>query len=224
MEQKGKTIFFNKLLMTLTTLFLFIFTACNNNSSNTNSTPVPINPVLPMTVAPGCVGCMQNAGVYGYLATTDSYNGSRSMYLGLDFYGNSSMGNFMDPKIPLKYSGIVQAKGILRVQYSDTDLCNLPHGDYAVATLSPGTWQGGVTSYGLSGFGPSSLRLQAQSMQNGSLLIFHFVQGIIYNGTSLNGVTKLETARLGGSIVIETLNGNICHASLLGATLPIELN
>lgn len=205
---------------------LFFITACNKNTSN-SSQPAVINPLLPTVpgvVAPGCVSCITNGAQMGFLATTDSNNGGRSMYLGLDFYGDATRADFNDPKVPLKYAGIVQAKGLLRVQSLDTSLCNLPPGDYMISTVQAGTWQGGfMSTLALNSFGPSNLRLQGVSAQNGGILLFTFVQGAIYNGSSINGVSNVETARMGGSIKIETFNGMPCHATLLGGTLPIEL-
>lgn len=215
-----------KLVPILSMFVLSFMTACNNGSSKSSpAVSVPIMANYPNSIAPGgCNGCMTNPAQTVFMVSTDSNNGGQSMTLSLDFYGDITRGDFNDPKIPLKYSGVIQAKGLFRVLAADTDLCNLPPGDYMVTTMQAGMWQAGtIASLGLSGFGPVNLKLQAQSMQNGSILVFDFVQGIIYNGISLNGVTKLEVNKLGGTIANLMLNGQVCHASLLTTTLPIVL-
>ncbi len=211
----AKKIFLNKnmsqiMTMFMSLFFIFVVAACGNSSSNKKGNRV-VAPVLPLSVAAGCQGCLMNQGQIGFIATTDSNNGSKSFYLGLDLYGDVARANFNDPKIPLIYSGIVQAKGVLKVQYAETYLCNIMPGDYIVSTVTAGTWQGGIMS---------GLRLQAHSLQTGQLLLLTFIQGVINNPTSLNGVMRGEVNRLIGSIRIDSLNGQVC----LGSTaLPIEL-
>jgi hypothetical protein len=216
----------NRFYMILTTLlaisFLGLFSACNQNKSKKSAPPMP-PPVapLPITISPGCTTCL-NMGQMAFLATTDSETGSSSMYMGLDFYGDISRGfDFNNPKIPTLYSGMVQVHGRLQIRVMSTDFCNAPPGDYEVRTMAPGNWQSGVTGYSFGGTGPSSLRLEARSL-NGYFLVISIAQGIIYNSTSMNGTNKLETNRMGGTLLVESFNGQICR-SLLGNAISLEL-
>jgi hypothetical protein len=109
----------------------------------------------------------------------------------------------------------------LQIRNFDNDLCNAPVGDYEVFTANSGIWQYGVTGTALSGFGPANLRLEARST-NGSILVVTFVQGIIYNNISQNRTNKLEINRMGGTFLVEAVNGQLCR-SLQGTALTLEL-
>jgi hypothetical protein len=204
--------------------FFGFFSACTPSKGRNRTPPPPPPPVvvpLPNTIATNCTTCM-NMGQMAFMATTDSENVRGSMYLGLDFYGEINRGfDFNNPKIPTLYSGMVQANGRLQIKAVDTDFCNAPPGDYIVTTVNPGNWQSGVTGSVYGGLGPSNLRLEARSM-NGYYLIITFAQGIIYNVTSINGTNKLETNRMGGTLVVESFNGQVCRSSM-GSAISLEL-
>lgn len=207
----------NKFYSVLTTLliigFLGVFSACNTNKGKNNAQPPPPYVVpLPMTAASNCVGCM-NMGQLAFMATTDSENIRGSLLLGLDFYGDPSRGfDFNNPKVPALYNGIVEAHGRLQIRAVDTDFCNAPAGEYEVRTVRPGSWQLGVVS---------GLQLEARSI-NGFFIVMTFVKGIIYNSTSINGTNKLETNRMGGTFMVELVNGQVCR-SLVGSAISLEL-
>lgn len=198
--------------------FTGIFTACNPNGGKKSAPQPP--PVAPLPISP-CPTCV-SMGNMAFMATTDSENVRGSLYLGLDFYGDPTRGfDFNNPKIPVLYNGPVQAHGRMQIRMVDPDLCNAPVGDYEVRTVSAGNWQNGVTGTALSGLGPSNLRMEVRS-PGGFFLVVSFAQGIIYNGTSINGTSKLETSRMGGTFIVESFNGQICR-SLLGSAISLEL-
>jgi hypothetical protein len=214
-----KNRFYSVLTYVLLVAFTGVFTACNAGGGKKSSPqPPPIVGPIPINPCPTCVGM----GNMVFMATTDSENVRGSLYLGLDFYGDPARGfDFNNPKIPVLYSGPVQAHGRMQVRAVDPDLCNAPPGDYDVRTMSPGNWQNGVTGTAMSGLGPNNLQLEARS-PNGFYFVVSFAQGIIYNGTSMNGTNKLETNRMGGTFLVQSLNGQICR-SLLGSAISLEL-
>jgi hypothetical protein len=215
--------FYSVLTAALIIAFMGIFAACNQNKGNNSPPPMPPPvPPLPLTVSPGCSTCMM--GQMAFLATTDSENIRGSILMGLDFYGDASQGfNFADPKIPTYYQGMVQAHGRLQIRTVDSDFCNAPPGEYEIRTINPGTWQNGITGSALSGLGPSSLRLEARSI-NGYFLTMTFAQGIIYNNTNSYGTSSNPNMpnRMGGTFIVESFNGQICR-SLLGSAIQLEL-
>lgn len=199
-------------------LILVAFGACGNR--NVKSSPPPMG-AFPPGYYPGtysgalCPGCGLNVP-WTIFAGTDSRSGSGSLTLGLDFYGDPTNGfNFYDPKIPTVYVGPVVVRGLLTVNVVDPLICSVPVGQYQITSITPGQWQAGVVAAGMSGWGPTALRMQAISPM-GVTLILTLAKGIIYN-PSMVGTNSWYPNNLGGTLVFEQANGMPCY-SLTGPT------
>jgi hypothetical protein len=143
-------------------------------------------------------------------AGTDSQSGFGSVNLSLDFYGDPATGyNFYDPKVPTTYTGPVVVRGMLSVNTMDSLICNAPVGQYEVISLSPGQWQSGVVSSGYSGYGPTSLHMEARS-QFGVSIILSLPRAVIYNPS---GTNSWYPNNLGGTLVFESINGYPCRTA-----------
>ncbi len=203
----------NKQILFVLSLLSFYFgtVACQNNKSrsNRNTTQYPI---------PGgyyggnyggalCPTCNMNVA-WTVFAGTDSQSGLGSVSLSLDFYGDPTTGyNFYDPKIPVTYSGPVVVRGQLTVNMQDSLICNVPVGQYQIISLSPGQWQSGVVSSSYSGYGPTSLYMDAVS--NYGTIRLKLAKGVIYNPS---GTSSWYPNNLGGTLVFESFNGYPCYS------------
>lgn len=209
---KGLLVIFGGLLI------LLAFGACQN--SKVKSSPPPMGGYPPGyyggTYAGAlCPSCGTNVP-WTIFAGTDSRSGSGSLTLGLDFYGDPSKGyNFMDPKVPVVYTGPVVVRGLLTVNVVDPLICSVPVGQYQIISVTPGQWMSGVVSAGMSGWGPTSMKMQAVS-QFGVTILLSLAKGIIYNPTT-GGTTSWYPNNLGGTLLFESVNGMPCY-SLTGPT------
>ncbi|MEY4616912.1 MAG: hypothetical protein RJB66_1872 [Pseudomonadota bacterium] len=209
---KGLLVIFSGLLI------LLAFGACQN--SRVKSSPPPYAG-YPGGYYPGtysgalCPSCGADVP-WTIFAGTDSRSASGSIMLGLDFYGDPRGGfNFMDPKVPTVYTGPVVARGLLTVNVVDPLICSVPVGQYQIISMTPGTWASGVVSAGMTGWGPTSMKLQAVS-QFGVMILLSLAKGIIYNPTT-GGTTSWYPNNLGGTLLFEQVNGMPCY-SLSGPT------
>lgn len=204
-EKKIKNISFKGLTSLL--LLSTFMAACNNsNNGRGNLAHTPRN----WGYMGGLCSTCGVSGNWMGLVGTDSENGLGTISMGLDFYGTPSGPiDFMDPKVPLFYTGPVVAKGVLSVRYQESLLCYLPPGQYQLSTFSQGQWQSGVLSTGRSGYGPSNLKMEARGM-NGVSAVVSLPKGIIYNPS---GVSSLVVNRLSGTLVVEQVNGMPCQTA-----------
>lgn len=181
--------------------------ACQGSKSKSSPNP---NPIVPPNYYNGnyggalCPTCNMNVA-WTIFAGTDSQSGSGSVALSLDFYGDPSAGyNFYDPKVPVMYSGPVVVRGQLTINTVDSLICNAPVGQYQIISLSPGQWQSGVVASGNTGYGPTSLYMEARS-QFGVSIILRLAKAIIYNPS---GTSSWYPNSLGGTLVFESISGN----------------
>ena len=190
-------------------IFIIVLGACQN-SSKSKSTPPP---ALPPNYYPGnyggslCPTCNMNVN-WAIFAGTDSQSGSGSLSLSLDFYGDPNTGfNFYDPRIPVTYTGPVVVRGQMIINTVDSLICSAPKGQYQITSLSPGQWQSGVVTQSNSGYGPTSLYMEARS-QFGVSIILRLAKAVIYNQS---GTFSWYPNNLGGTLVLESINGMPCY-------------
>lgn len=205
-----KIVGFGLFFVTVSTSLVLI-TACQGSKSKSKSNPPPIMPPNYYNGNYGgalCPTCNINAA-WTIFAGTDSQSGSGSVSLSLDFYGDPATGyNFYDPKIPVMYTGPVVVRGQLTVNVVDSLICSAPVGQYQIISLSPGQWQSGVVSSSYSGWGPTSLYMEARS-QFGVSIILRLAKGVIYNPS---GTSSWYPNNLGGTLVFESINGAPCYS------------
>jgi hypothetical protein len=190
---------------------VIVIGACQNNKNKSSPQP-PLG--LPPNYYPGnyggalCPTCNMNVA-WTIFAGTDSQTPSGSIAMGLDFYGDPNTGyNFYDPHVPSMYTGPVVVRGQLTVNAVDSLYCMAPAGQYQIISLSPGQWESGVVTSTQSGFGPTSLYMEARS-QFGVAIILRLAKGIIYNP---NGTNSWYPNNLGGTLVFESINGAPCSS------------
>jgi hypothetical protein len=186
---------------------MVVFAACQGSKSKSSPPPAPMMPPNYYNGNYGgalCPTCNMNVA-WTIFAGTDSQSGLGNVSLSLDFYGDPATGyNFYDPKVPTMYVGPVVVRGQLTINTEDSLLGYAPAGQYQIISLSPGQWQSGVMSSSYSGYGPTSLYMEARS-QFGVSIILRLAKAVIYNPS---GTNSWYPNNLGGTLVIESISAN----------------
>jgi len=202
--------FISSLIFTLG--LLFITGGCQNKKSKTNNQIAPLPPGGYYGGNYGgalCPTCNMNVA-WTIFAGTDSQSASGAVALSLDFYGDPNLGYyFYDPRIPMMYTGPVVVRGQLTVNTIDPLICSIPIGQYQVTSISAGSWQGGVMTSANTGYGPTSLYMQAQNLQYGNIVTMQLAKAVIYNP---NGTNSWYPNKLGGTLVFTARDGMPCYS------------
>lgn len=123
-------------------------TACGNKNEGGGVVVAP-----PGGVNGSCVGCPTATSLLASATgrSQSGLTGGVSSELSLQFYGDSAMLTQIGQNPTNWYRGNVVAGGVFRNREARTMVaggwyggtgCNLPIGDYALSTTSPGTWSG----------------------------------------------------------------------------------
>jgi hypothetical protein len=192
---------------------VFIAVGCQNKKNKSNPPPPP--PPPPANYYGGnyggalCPTCNMNVA-WTIFAGSDSQSSSGAVSLSLDFYGDPNLGYyFYDPRIPMMYSGPVIVRGQMTINRVDSLICSVPVGQYQIISLSAGSWMGGVVTSGYSGYGPTSLTMQAQNLQYGNIVVLRLAKAVIYNQ---NGTSSWYPNKLGGTLMFDSNNGMPCYS------------
>ena len=206
----------NKIRLSLIAFFTFSLvlslSACQQGKKNsetraiTPNSPVITNPnVFGNPIGANCSGCFASFGnllpAYGVYESTLT---GQALVFSVDVLGDSSLShvNMQDPKVAIYYTGPAMVVGELDVAQVDTRLCNAPLGIYQMQTIQPGQWSNTILS---------GVRILATGQ--GSRIVLSILQGIPYNPQTISKDVSSPN-RLGGTIVIEEVNGQPCNSDV----------
>lgn len=153
-----------------TLMVAFMATACGNKDNGGGAAVVAVVPGY----GASCASCGALSGLVasGLGLSYQGYSNAVQAQLSVQFYGDAaSLTAATQAAGNMYYDGQIAVGGVMRVRLAKADPqgCQVPVGDYTIATTTPGVWQG--EQFGnvvLTASGPVQLQIRANGFISGT--------------------------------------------------------